>query len=447
MVVRGSSGVRLLVEPVMGRALLLPLSRAACLRLGEAILLAATPAPSEPAPNGPPRGAKTCLWQVLLEGDSGTFLSRFPPLPSGGPEVGEEDPDAATALWLWSREARVRRAPAAAEEPATTIFPALARCIVAEGAVAGARGVADDAWDGWVAATAAGSDLAAATVARWERLRRGDWPPTADDHAFPTTPEGRTLVAAARLAAAVRDVTVHPDDRTAAARIEAIRELAYGAGHEINNPLANIATRAQTLLAGETDPERRRRLSTIVDQAFRARDLIGGLMLFARPPRPRPSSVDPDDLAAAAVDRARAQAATKRACLDYRPSGRSLVARIDAAMIDEAIRAVVANGIEAVAEGGHVTVEVLGPEGPAGAGTAGTGSCRIVVTDDGRGMDAVTVKKAFDPFFSGREAGRGAGLGLAKAWRFVEANGGTIGLESRPGVGTRVTLTLPTVRD
>ena len=386
MVVRGSSGVRLLVEPVVGRALLVPLSRAACLRLGEAILLAATPARAEPAPNGPPRGAKTCLWQVLLEGDAGTFLSCFPPLPSGGPEAGEEDPDAATALWLWSREARVRGAPAAAEERATTIFPGLARCIVAEGAVAGARGVADDAWDGWVAATAA-------------------------------------------------------------ARIEAIRELAYGAGHEINNPLANIATRAQTLLVGETDPERRRRLSIIVDQAFRARDLIGGLMLFARPPRPRPCSVDPDDLAAAAVDRARTQAATKRACLDYRPSGRSLVARIDAAMIDEAIRAVVANGIEAVAEGGHVTVEVLGPEGPAGAGTAGTGSCRIVVTDDGRGMDAVTVKKAFDPFFSGREAGRGAGLGLAKAWRFVEANGGTIGLESRPGVGTRVTLTLPTVRE
>ena len=161
MVVRGSSGVRLLVEPVVGRALLVPLSRAACLRLGEAILLAATPARAEPAPNGPPRGAKTCLWQVLLEGDAGTFLSCFPPLPSGGPEAGEEDPDAATALWLWSREARVRGAPAAAEERATTIFPGLARCIVAEGAVAGARGVADDAWDGWVAATAAGGNAAA----------------------------------------------------------------------------------------------------------------------------------------------------------------------------------------------------------------------------------------------------------------------------------------------
>ncbi|MFM9196887.1 MAG: hypothetical protein ACKOWG_14315, partial [Planctomycetia bacterium] len=52
----------------------------------------------------------------------------------------------------------------------------------------------------------------------------------------------------------------------AEARLEAMRELAYGAGHEINNPLANIATRAQALLLEESDPERRRRLSTIVDQ-------------------------------------------------------------------------------------------------------------------------------------------------------------------------------------
>ena len=75
-------------------------------------------------------------------------------------------------------------------------------------------------------------------------------------------------------------------ESVSSARLEAMRELAYGAGHEINNPLANIAARAQALLYGEHDPERQRRLATIVDQAFRARDMIGGLMVFARPPKP-----------------------------------------------------------------------------------------------------------------------------------------------------------------
>jgi signal transduction histidine kinase len=73
------------------------------------------------------------------------------------------------------------------------------------------------------------------------------------------------------------------------------------------------------------------------------------------------------------------------------------------------------------------------------------GQCEIVVADDGRGMDPATLRRAFDPFFSGREAGRGVGLGLSKAWRFLHANGGDILIESRSGLGTRARITLPLV--
>jgi signal transduction histidine kinase len=58
-------------------------------------------------------------------------------------------------------------------------------------------------------------------------------------------------------------------------------------------------------------------------------------------------------------------------------------------------------------------------------------------------MDSETAERACDPFFSGREAGRGIGLGLPKALRLVEANGGSLGISSQPGQGTRCTLTLP----
>jgi signal transduction histidine kinase len=93
------------------------------------------------------------------------------------------------------------------------------------------------------------------------------------------------------------------------------------------------------------------------------------------------------------------------------------------------------NAVEAVEDGGHVTV----------AGRVVGGMVEIEVADDGRGMDAATLRRAFDPFFSGREAGRGIGLGLPKAWRLVELNGGSVGVESRPGGGTRVTIALPCV--
>ena len=72
-------------------------------------------------------------------------------------------------------------------------------------------------------------------------------------------------------------------------------------------------------------------------------------------------------------------------------------------------------------------------------------SSRVVVTvsDNGCGMDEATVKRAFDPFFSNKPAGRRRGLGLAKALRWIEASGGSIRLESRPGQGTRGVILLP----
>ncbi len=67
----------------------------------------------------------------------------------------------------------------------------------------------------------------------------------------------------------------------------------------------------------------------------------------------------------------------------------------------------------------------------------------VTVTDNGCGMDDHTVKRAFDPFFSAKPAGRRRGLGLPKALRWIEASGGSIRLESRLGIGTRAVALLP----
>jgi signal transduction histidine kinase len=250
-------------------------------------------------------------------------------------------------------------------------------------------------------------------------------------------PEATVLREALQLATAHVQLREHFDRAVAEARLEAMRELAYGAGHEINNPLANIATRAQALLLEETDPERRRRLSTIVDQSFRARDMIGGLMLFARPPKPRLEPVDLGGMIAAVIESVRGQAAARGGRLEYSPPPVPLSVSVDRVQLEEAIRVVVVNALEAVAAGGRVVLEANRRSMESGGG------CEVTVADNGRGMSFEAARKAFDPFYSGREAGRGAGLGLSKAWRLVEASGGTILLESRPGQGTRVSLLLP----
>src|SRR5215470_19686591 len=92
------------------------------------------------------------------------------------------------------------------------------------------------------------------------------------------------------------------------AKLQALYNFAYGLSHEINNPLANISTRAQTLLVDERDPERRRKLATIVQQAFRAHEMIADLMLFARPPALRKEPTDLVQLADTVVGELQDQA-------------------------------------------------------------------------------------------------------------------------------------------
>ena len=69
----------------------------------------------------------------------------------------------------------------------------------------------------------------------------------------------------------------------------------------------------------------------------------------------------------------------------------------------------------------------------------------ITVADNGCGMDEETLKRAFDPFFSQKPAGRRRGMGLAKALRWIESSGGTMRLESRVGKGTRGSILLPAI--
>jgi signal transduction histidine kinase len=161
--------------------------------------------------------------------------------------------------------------------------------------------------------------------------------------------------------------------------------------------------------------------------------MIGGLMVFARPPRPQPVVAAIGEIVRAVLEPLRPTAAARGLRLEFAPPPRPVEVMVDVGQVVEALRAVVMNAVEAVEDGGQVGV----------AARAGVTAAEIEVADDGRGMDAATLRRAFDPFFSGREAGRGIGLGLPKAWRLVELNGGAVRVDSRPGGGTRVTIEMP----
>lgn len=224
-----------------------------------------------------------------------------------------------------------------------------------------------------------------------------------------------------------------------AAKLAALKELAYGASHEINNPLANIAARAQTLLRDEADPERRRALEAIHQQALRAHEMIADLMLFARPPEPQKAPVD---LAAAVrqfMQHYRREFHGRRIVFGLDAPAEPILVEADAAQLDEAVHALLRNAVEAVGVDGRVSVTVTTRRNP----RTGDSCATLEIADDGPGLDERTAAHAFDPFFSGREAGRGLGFGLSKCWRIVTAHGGDVRLTSGAAGGATATLELP----
>ena len=94
--------------------------------------------------------------------------------------------------------------------------------------------------------------------------------------------------------------------------------------------------------------------------------------------------------------------------------------------------AVCQNSLETLGNGGHIEIEIEGRE-----------IAKIHIRDNGPGIKPDERRHIFDPFFSARQAGRGLGLGLSKAWRIITNHGGQIEVSSQPGHGTTFTVTLP----
>jgi signal transduction histidine kinase len=219
-------------------------------------------------------------------------------------------------------------------------------------------------------------------------------------------------------------------------KLEAMKELAYGASHEINNPLANIAARAQTLLRDETAPERRSSLEAIHQQAMRAHEMISDLMLFARPPQLNLESVDLVELVRTIAGDLEAELQRRSIRLDLHLPATACLIRADKQQLAVAVRALCDNSANAIGSTGTIEISL----GPGGADD----SASIEVSDTGSGISAEVREHLFDPFYSGREAGRGLGFGLSKCWRIVTDHGGSIVVDDTRGVGAGITILLPT---
>ena len=245
-----------------------------------------------------------------------------------------------------------------------------------------------------------------------------------------------------RLASRLRNVVEleqHFAETVREEKVAALKEFAYGASHEINNPLANISTRAQALLREEMDPERRRKLASIVHQAFRAHEMISDVMLFAKPPELKPTKVDVQSLVADVLKELEEPAVEQRTTIVLQSADSPVHVLADPVHLSVAFRALVVNSLEALRSGGEIAVSIQ-EESP---GPLGKNTVSVIVADTGPGLTPRSKQHLFDPYFSGREAGRGLGLGLSKTWRIVTEHGGRIEVDGNRDSGVAFTILLP----
>jgi signal transduction histidine kinase len=224
-------------------------------------------------------------------------------------------------------------------------------------------------------------------------------------------------------------------------KLSAMAEFAAGAGHEINNPLAVISGQAQYLIRSmeeDLPPERRREsLQKVIHQVQRIHDLLRQLMQFARPARSQRVEVDIVALVHEVITAHRDLAADGNVRLDAPAFGPALVVLVDPGQLRTVLNCLVKNALEAAGQSGWVAVRLE---------RTAEDVISVLVEDNGPGPDRRQREHLFEPFFSGRDAGRGHGLGLPIAWRLAREQNSSVRFVPLPHGPTRFALTIPLLR-
>jgi two-component system sensor histidine kinase PilS (NtrC family) len=217
-----------------------------------------------------------------------------------------------------------------------------------------------------------------------------------------------------------------------AERLATVGQLAAGVAHEIRNPLASISGSIELLRASPQTSEDDRTLMAIVNREIgRLNVLIGDLLDYANPRPSQPADFDLGSLVEETVRVARAEPAfadVELACEVDHP----LPIHADPAKLRQVVWNLVRNASDAAAGGGkHVRVEARHRDDVV----------TVVVSDDGPGIAKELVGRIFDPFVTTKQ--KGTGLGLATCHAVVAEHGGRIDVETNPGAGTKMIVTLP----
>jgi PAS domain S-box-containing protein len=220
----------------------------------------------------------------------------------------------------------------------------------------------------------------------------------------------------------------------ASGRLVSVGELAASMAHEFNNPLGIVLGFAQDLL-GKTDPAHAsyRPLQIMIEEARRCEMLVRDLLEFARPRSDDFILTDVKELVAKTLEKVSNHLQKQNVEVIEKAAADLPALYADPRQLQQVLVNLCLNSLDAMPGGGKLTV---------GAHLNGSDHITVTVADTGFGIDAKSLPKIFQPFFTANKR-RGLGLGLAICDRIVKAHGGRIEVESRVGQGTTFRIQLP----
>ncbi len=216
-------------------------------------------------------------------------------------------------------------------------------------------------------------------------------------------------------------------------------QLSAGIAHELNNPLGVVIMYSNILLEECSDTQQREDLELVVEQAERCKNIVGGLLNFARKTQVKYSRTDLEELMRFSISSI-IMPENIECRLENRLS--DAMAEVDSEQMIQVMTNLLKNGIEAMKDGGLLTVTLKGnPDW-----------FTISVSDQGTGIAEKDLEKIFEPFYTTKGLGRGTGLGLATTYGIVKMHRGKIDVKSNTDpalgpTGTEFILKLPRNRN
>ncbi|MDO6824943.1 PAS domain-containing sensor histidine kinase [Marinobacter sp. 1_MG-2023] len=254
-----------------------------------------------------------------------------------------------------------------------------------------------------------------------EAVSRGDW----NVHIPPDGNDEITLLARAfnRMGGRLKALI---DSRLEVEKKAVLGEFSASIAHEVRNPLATIKVCVQSFPVDE-DPRSKELITLVLEEIDRVNGVVENLLSFARPFDPERVWVTGGDLLRrlAALIEPLAVRENTNLCLSGDMDARLCV---DENQIQQVLMNLALNSIQAMPEGGELSLDVQ---------TVNQNTV-ITVSDTGSGMTPEALERATEPFYTTRTQGTGLGLSISK--RLVQLNGGKLSINSEPGTGTRVSL-------